>query len=139
MRIAVILGNRMKDDGTISETCVARCRLALEILNNQLAEKLILSGGVANKKAGVSEASAMKEYLISHGADETKLILEEQSTTTAENAKHSIPLAVNLGADEIIICTTLPHLTRKYLNPLSLFKKQLKAYPDIKLLAFSGE
>ena len=138
-KVAVVLGNRMNDDGTIS----AFTRERLEYLKRYYAAEkpdfVILSGGVANPKAGISEAGAMLKAL--DGAiDSDRIVLEEQSKTTAENAKYSAPIIAKLKADEATIISSPYHIERKYLNPLKLFKKHLLKVGagKVKLGAYCG-
>ena len=133
MLVAVILGNRLNDDATISETMQKRLELALEIENTLQPDKFILSGGLANIAAGTSEAVAMHEWLVRHGVAAEKLVLEDKSLSTKQNAKFSVPIAVELSATQLLLCTTPEHMNRKFLNPIKLFSKQLRKYPNIVL------
>ena len=90
MKIAIILGNRMNDDGTISNTMKKRLDLTLELYNEYKPDKIIVSGGIANKVANISEASKMEEYLIEKGLDPELIIKEDNSMTTRENALYSL-------------------------------------------------
>lgn len=137
MLVAVILGNRLKDDGSITELMEKRLKLALEIESKFSPSKIIVSGGIANRVAGVSEADKMFEYLVGNGVSEDKIIKEDKSLTTKQNAEYSVPIAIDLGATQIILCTTAEHMYRKYLNPIRLFKRQLRKYPNILLQPYS--
>ena len=136
MHVLVVLGNRMNDDGTMTGLSVKRLNAAMRFAAAFGVDKIILSGGVANK-ANRSEASAMREYLVDNDVAEDKLICEEQSTTTEENAEYSVPIAAKLGATEITVITSNEHMSRNFLNPIKLFEKELRNYPDIKLSAYS--
>ena len=137
MHVLVVLGNRMNDDGSMTQLSQRRLQAAKRFVSAFNADKIILSGGVANKKANRSEAAAMREYLVDNGVAEDKLICEDQSTTTEENAKYSVPIAAKLGATEVTIITSNEHMSRNFLNPIKLFEKELRNYPDIKLSAYS--
>lgn len=137
MHVLVVLGNRMNDDGTMTGLSVKRLNAAMRFAVAFGVDKIILSGGVANKKANRSEAAAMREYLVDNCVAEDKLIREDQSTTTEENAKYSVPIAAKLGATEITVITSNEHMSRNFLNPIKLFEKELRNYPDIKLSAYS--
>lgn len=137
MHVLVVLGNRMNDDGTMTGLSVKRLNAAMRFAAAFGVDKIILSGGVANKKANRSEAAAMREYLVDNGVAEDELICEDQSTTTEENAKYSVPIAAKLGATEVTIITSNEHMSRNFLNPIKLFEKELRNYPDIKLSAYS--
>ncbi len=75
----------------------------------------------------------MFDWLKEHGMDDSKLIKEDKSLSTKQNALYSVPIAASIGATEILLCTTPEHMNRKFLNPKKLFKAQLKKYPSIKL------
>ena len=68
--VAIILGNRLNDDGSISNYQKERLEMAIEIKNTFNPSKIILTGGVANPKALISEAQAMYDYLVNNGIDE---------------------------------------------------------------------
>ena len=136
MLVAVILGNRLNDDGSMSQILLGRLQMALRINCAFSPDKIILSGGVANEKAGTSEAQVMYDYLVQNGIDENKLILEANSLSTKQNAQFSVPIAVAQGATEIMVCSSNYHISRKILNPIKLFEKELAKHPNIKLSAF---
>lgn len=137
MHVLVVLGNRMNDDGTMTGLSVKRLNAAMRFAAAFGVDKIILSGGVANKKANRSEASAMHEYLLANGIAADRLVCEDKSLTTEENAKYSVPIAAKLGATEITVITSNEHMSRNFLNPIKLFEKELRNYPDIKLSAYS--
>ncbi len=137
MHVVVVLGNRMNNDGSMTQLSQRRLQATMRFVSAFNAEKIILSGGVANKRANRSEASAMYEYLVNNGIAEDKLICEDQSTTTEENAKYSVPIAAKLGATEVTVITSNEHMSRNFLNPIKLFEKELLNYPDIKLSSYS--
>ena len=133
MKVAVVLGNRLNDDKSITSIMEQRLMLTLKLIEEHCPDKIIVSGGVANPVAGVSEAYVMNEWLVNHGVDKSMIIQEDNSLTTKENAQYSVPIIVELGAETVILCTSEEHMKRWYLNPVKLFKKQLKKYPNIQL------
>ena len=137
MLVAVILGNRLNDDGSITPTMELRLKTALKIHELFSPERIIVSGGVANPTAKTSEAQKMYEYLVEHGVEACKIVKEDKSMTTKQNAEYSVPMAAELGATEILVCTSIEHMSRKFLNPIKLFEKYLKNYPQIKLSIYS--
>ena len=62
-RVAIVLGNRINDDGTFTQKMVDRLTLVKELYDNNMCDLIICSGGVANKLVPFSEAEKMKEYL----------------------------------------------------------------------------
>ena len=137
MLVAVILGNRLNDDGSITKIMEGRLQSALKINELFHPEYFIVSGGVANEKAGVSEAQTMKDYLVKRGIQVDKILVEDNSMTTKQNAEFSVPMCAKLGATKLLLCTSLEHMSRNFLNPIKLFQKELTKYPNIELMAFS--
>lgn len=128
MVVAVILGNRLNDDGSFSDIMKTRMNLALKLFAEEKPDYIIVSGGIANPKAGVAEGQKMYEYLVENGIPEDKLIKETESMTTKENAKYSVPMAISLQAKRLILCTSQEHMNRFYLNPYKLFLKAKKKF-----------
>lgn len=126
MRALVILGHRLLDDGSISETLKKRLNRALTAVDQIKPDVIIVSGGIANAIAGISEAQRMFQYLTEHGIPQEKIMLEEKSQSTAENAKYSAPILKSLGVREVYVLSSSEHLRRTFLNPIRLFKSQLK-------------
>lgn len=139
MLVLVVLGNRLNDDGSISEIMRERLLLALAIDNAVNPQKIVLSGGVANPKAHSSEAEQMSLFLEEIGVDPSKMILEDSSLSTAQNAKFSVPIVASLGADKLLLCTSPEHMHRSFLNPKKLFAARLRKYPSVKLFTCCSE
>ena len=78
----------------------------------------------------------MCKYLVSKGIDESKLILEDKSLTTVQNAMYSVPLAIKYDADTIILCTSLYHLADPFYKAMSSFENELKG-TNITLITYS--
>ena len=124
--VVIVLGNRLNDDGSISEIQKQRLQLALEIEEQFHPEFFVLSGGLANPAAGRTEAEAMYENLIKLGIDEKKLIKENDSLTTVQNAYYSAPIIKKLGAEIVIICTSPYHLGDPKYKAMESFINELK-------------
>lgn len=134
--IVIVLGNRLNDDGTISKIQEERLLMALEIEKLFNPSYFILSGGLANPIAKKTEADAMYEYLVNKGFDEKKLIKEGNSLTTVENAKYSVPLAIELGAETIMVCSSMYHFGNPIYKAMESFEKELKD-KNITLMTYS--
>lgn len=72
----------------VSLTLKLRLDAALEYLEHSPNTAVIVSGGKGDGE-NISEAEAMKRYLVSHGVDEGRIITEDKSTSTWENFKFS--------------------------------------------------
>ena len=124
--VLIVLGNRLNDDGTITKFQKERLEMALEIIEKYQPIKVILSGGIANIIPNKSEAEAMEEYLLNKGVSPSLLIKEDQSHSTGENALYSLPIAKELGAQTIIVCTSDYHLADSGYNTIRYFVNGLK-------------
>lgn len=125
MKIAVVLGNRLSDDASPTRALTERIGLTADFYKRFSPDFVILSGGMANPKAGVSEAEVMKKML-EGTIPRDKLITESESLTTRQNALFSVPIALKLNAAEITVISSPEHIDRRYLNPIRLFRKTLK-------------
>ena len=92
----IVLGAKIY--GTkVSRALIYRLDTAIKALNGREDVKLILSGG-KGKDEDISEAEAMKNYMLSKGVPESALIMEDRSTSTYTNFVNS---AVILGSKDI--------------------------------------
>ena len=93
----IVLGAHV--EGTrLTLALLERTRRALKYLQENPETKAVLSGGKGTGEA-ITEAQAMYYYLTEHGIKEERLILEERSTSTAENLKFSLDL---IGLDHSV-------------------------------------
>ena len=90
----IVLGAKVKPDGTLSKTLKLRLDKALEYLKENPETMLVLSGAKGDAEP-CSEADAMEAYLLEQGADPEHLLKEEQSFSTVENLAYSKILIEN--------------------------------------------
>ncbi|MBQ8292250.1 MAG: YdcF family protein [Bacilli bacterium] len=124
--IVIVLGNRLNDDGTMTKILEERLSYTMEIEKLFKPSYYILSGGPANPLAGLTEAEAMYNYLVSQGFEKEKLIIEKESLTTFQNAANSVPIAKEMGAEVIIVCTSAYHLGDPRYKAMESFVNELK-------------
>lgn len=136
--VVIVLGNRLNDDGTISKIQEERLQMALEVEEKFKPDYFILTGGVANPNALISEAEAMYNYLSNKGLDKNKLIKEDKSMTTVENALYSIPIAKELEASTIIICSSLYHFKNQIHKTMESFINGIEG-SGITLMIYSNK
>lgn len=76
--------------------------------------KVILSGGQGAGET-ISEAEAMKRYLVKHGIDEPRIIKEDKATSTFENLKNTRTILIKREPDlncRLIIVSNDFHIFR---------------------------
>ena len=83
----IVLGAQVRENGP-SKTLLYRLKAAEKYLKENTGTICIVSGG-RGKNEIMSEAEAMKRYLISAGIDENRIIMEDESTDTDENIRFS--------------------------------------------------
>lgn len=111
----IILGCKIRKDGTLTPLLKGRVDKALEFRNKQLEETkkdliFIPSGGKGNDEV-ISESEAIKNYLIEQGIKEKNILVENKSTNTYENIKYSYKL-INNKKSNIAFSTTNYHVLR---------------------------
>lgn len=109
----IILGCQLKKDGKLTPLLKGRVDKAIEFRNEQLEKAgkdliFIPSGGQGSDEI-ISEAEAIKNYLLVQGIKEKNIIIEDKSTSTYENIKFSNKLAKK---GNICFSTTNYHVLR---------------------------
>lgn len=94
---AVVLGCSVKGERP-SRVLSERLCAAYEYLNRNPKAMCVLSGGQGDGEE-ISEAECMYRYLTGRGIDGARLLLEDRSTTTAENLQYSMELLQQNGID----------------------------------------
>ena len=122
----IILGCGIRQDGTPTPLLRGRVDKALEFARRQkeaTGKDLIFvpSGGQGPNEV-ISESESMKNYLLSKGIPEERILMEDQSTTTFENMKFSKEkiMAIDPNA-KIAYSTTNYHVFRS-----GLFARRVK-------------
>ncbi len=85
--VLIVLGCAVRSE-RVSLTLKLRLDAALEYLEQSPNTTVIVSGGKGSGE-NISEAEAMKRYLVSNGIDESRIIKEDKSESTWENFKLS--------------------------------------------------
>ena len=78
----VVLGAGLFDDGTMRPMLVDRLQAALQLARQYPQSPIITSGGAP--KAGVTEARAMREWLVANGVNPGRITEEGTSWSTVE-------------------------------------------------------
>ena len=109
----IVLGAAVHGD-YMSLILKERVDKTLDYLREYPNTKIIVSGGKGSGES-ISEAEAMRRYLVSNGISNNQIIKEEKSRTTAENFKYSSKIIRNLEGDStptVSVVTTNFHMLR---------------------------
>ena len=87
----VVLGFQLNEDGSMAPELLGRCALALQAAEQYPnAYLLCTGGGTARQHPEITEAGAMADWFRGRGGEESRLIVEDRSTTTEENALNAL-------------------------------------------------
>lgn len=108
----VVLGSGLHGD-QLSPTLRLRLDKCLEYLREHPKAKVVVSGGQGPDEY-ISEAEAMKRYLVADSIEEHRIIMEDKSTSTYENLLFSKNILEQIapGEREILIITSDFHMFR---------------------------
>lgn len=112
-QIMVILGCQVKPWGP-SILLQDRLDKALDYLEEHPDVIVVVSGGQGPDEH-VTEARAMADYLIEHGVEEVRILLEEDSHNTVQNLRFTAQLLRERGYDtteDVVVVSNGFHLTR---------------------------
>lgn len=81
----IIHGCGLIDGHVVSPLLAARIDKAIQVYNKAKTKPLLIPSGGQGSDENLSEAQAMRDYLIEHGIPEADIYMEDKSTTTMEN------------------------------------------------------
>ena len=110
---AIVLGANVHANGTPSRIMRSRLQAALTFMERNPKAVVIVSGGQGPDEP-ISEAKCMYDTLVQMGAEESRLLMEDESHTTRENLINSEKLMADRSGTEqpITIITSEFHQRR---------------------------
>ena len=107
---ALILGNTVNADGSLSIRLRGRVERGLELYQDGLVRKIVVSGGLG--KEGHLEGDAMAAWLVAQGVPAADIIVDNEGSNTAATARNLVALREQHGLDSVIVVSQFFHLTR---------------------------
>ena len=93
----VVLGFQLNPDGSMKDELVERLKVALASANKYPKSYIVCTGGgTAAENESASEAGEMAKWLASQGVDAKRIIVEDNSITTAQNALFTYDILTSL-------------------------------------------
>ena len=93
----VVLGFQLNPDGTMREELVERLTVALNSAKKYPNAYIVCTGGgTASENEAASEAGEMAKWLIARGIANNRVIVEDNSITTAQNAIFTYDILTSL-------------------------------------------
>ncbi len=111
----VVLGAGLNNGDQLSRTLKARLDKTLAIYDNS-GKPIIVSGGQGSDEL-ISEAEAMKNYLVENGIDEDLIYMEDKSTSTKQNFLYSEDILDELFEDNynVLYVSSNFHIFRSFI------------------------
>jgi uncharacterized SAM-binding protein YcdF (DUF218 family) len=133
----IVLGFALKSDGTMEDELVGRLQVALNSAKKYPNSYVLVTGGVM--KNGWTEGDRMRDWLLANGLPLERIIVENKSANTVQNASFSYDILYNdYNIKTASIITSQYHLKRAsiFYYTMGLLKaKQLGKAP----ITFLGE
>ncbi len=107
---AVVLGNTVYPDGTLSPRLHSRLDKAVELYRQGYFKQIIVSG--AQGEEGYDEARVMKNYLLSHGVEAQAILPDPNGFNTFETARNTAALLRHAEDKSVMVITQYFHITR---------------------------
>lgn len=85
----LVLGAGLNNGHELSQTLRDRLDTALKCINEYNNESYVVVSGGQGEDEDISEAEAMKRYLIENGINNERIIMENESRNTSQNFKFS--------------------------------------------------
>jgi uncharacterized SAM-binding protein YcdF (DUF218 family) len=106
----VVLGAGLFPNGAIRPVLESRLQATLVLAQQFPFTPIIVSGGVP--QSGITEARAMREWLIARGIPAVRITEENTSRSTVENAQNTNAILAQRGATGAVVVTSPDHLQR---------------------------
>lgn len=127
--VAIVLGNKINEDGRPSPRLKARLDKSVELYNDKRIKEILVSGG--RGKEGFWEANEMKKYLVAQNIPSEKILVDNYGDDTEKTVKNSIRIMDSLDYNSAISVSQYFHQTRtKALLKKSGFKNIESASPN---------
>lgn len=112
--VIIVLGAGLIDGKRVTRLLANRLKKAKTVYDQMEKKPRIIVSGGKGKDEQISEAQAMKEYLLQLGIQEDEIIMEDKSTNTFENMKFSKEIIekMNENVSRIAFVTNNFHVLR---------------------------
>lgn len=127
--LAVILGNKVNEDGTLSKRLEMRLETGVQLFKSGGVKRVLVSGGLG--KEGFYEGDKMKEFLVAHAVPDSLIIVDNFGNNTRASVENTLALRKQIHFNSIIVVSQYFHVTRtKKLFRDKGFENVSSASPD---------
>ena len=111
--VALVLGNKVNKDGTVSERLKSRLDKSIELYRQKYYDKIIVSGGLGRE--GHDEAVVMRAYLIKNSIDSTHIIVDSDGVNTYKSSLFADSVMTVYNWNSVLVITNYYHIRRSKL------------------------
>ncbi len=130
----VVLGYQLNPDGSMRDELLERLKVALTCAGQYPEAWILCTGGpTASGDPTATEAGRMTEWLEENGVDARRLLKEERSLTTLENAVYSLEILRTVpGIHCLALVSSDYHIPAgiRYFQAVSILTSQDPDHPD---------
>jgi vancomycin permeability regulator SanA len=108
--IGVILGNKVNEDGTLSERLAQRLACGLVLYRSGRVRLLLVSGGLGRE--GFYEGTKMREYLRAQGVPNSAIIVDNAGNNTQQTVHNTARLQPALHFQSVLVISQFYHISR---------------------------
>ncbi len=108
--LAVVFGNKVNEDGTLSLRLRARLDKSIELYRKKQVRNILVSGGLG--KEGYWEGTEMKKYLVKNKIPPADILVDNFGDDTEKTVMNTLKTAYSLQYDTIISVSQFYHQTR---------------------------
>lgn len=108
--IGVILGNKVNEDGTLSERLTQRLACGLALYRSGRVPRLLVSGGLGRE--GFWEGTKMREYLLRHGVPDSAIVVDNAGNNTQQTVRNTVQLRAKLPIRSVLVVSQFYHISR---------------------------
>ncbi len=91
---------------------VERLLATYDLLRAEVARDVIVSGSSPSARPGTVEANVLADQLADWGIERSRLVLEDKSLNTRENAVFTMKIAQERGYRSLLLVTSATHMVR---------------------------
>lgn len=109
--VIIVLGARVKPDGSLSNSLQYRLETAMQLYEEGYASRFIVCGAQGADEP-VTEAEAMRDYLLAQGVPQESIFSDDQSVNTRQNLENARAIMQENGMSSAIVVTNAYHVAR---------------------------
>ncbi|WP_336963907.1 YdcF family protein [Chryseobacterium contaminans] len=108
--LAVVFGNKVNEDGSLSSRLQARLDKSIELYQKNQIKEILVSGGLG--KEGYWEGTEMKKYLIKNKIPADKVLVDNLGDNTEKTVINTLKIADSMKYNRIISVSQFYHQSR---------------------------